>query len=347
LCPTGSFGLPAFLSVLGGLEPYQRLADRLRQVVVDRAAVLEFAYDWRLPVRHNARFLAVATREHLRRWRAHPEHERARVTKPEGRQAELVLVAHSMGGLVARALPLVAGEEVLVDGRLQEVPDVTGEIRALVTLGTPFRGSPLSAVMLAGRRRMPLPGGPLRRLAATLPGLHDLLPSYRCVDTGDDVQWLTPADVAALGGDTSLAENAARLHADLDASDVLDAVTRSLVGTAQPTVQSLGLDPELIQYRHTFSVNNDGSLVRQRRTRSDSGLGRWDGPACLRAPHRIAGHRAAAWRARPYEGGDRLRRRRGERGRSRRRPARRRRDRARPTGRGPPRRDLAADPHGC
>ena len=260
--PDGLLRLPAFLSVLGGLEPYGRLADRLRQAVVDPAAVLEFAYDWRLSVRHNARLLAVAACEHLVRWRAHPEHERARVTKPDGRGGRLVLVAHSMGGLVARALWLVAGEEVVAGGRPREVPDVTGEIRALVTLGTPFRGSPLAAVMLAGRRRMPLPGGPVRRLAATLPGLHDLLPSYRCVDTGDDVRWLTPADVAALGGDTSLAEDAARLHADLGASDVRDAVTRSLVGIAQPTVQSLGLGQELGQYRHTFSVNNDGSLVR-------------------------------------------------------------------------------------
>jgi Lecithin:cholesterol acyltransferase len=287
--PDGLLGLPAFLSVLGGLEPYRRLADRLRRTVVDQAAVLEFAYDWRLSVRHNARLLAVAVHEHLRRWRAHPAHEQARLTKPDGRPANVVLVAHSMGGLVARALPLVAGEGVLVDGSVREVPDVTAEIWALVTLGTPFRGSPLAAVLLAGRKRMPLPGEAVRRMAATAPGLHDLLPSYRCVDTGDDVRRLTPADVAALGGDAALAGDAARLHADLLASDVLDPVTRSLVGVAQPTVQSLGLGPDLTSYRHTFSVNADGSLVRHR----DGALVRTPGWGDATVP-RVSAHRTGS-----------------------------------------------------
>ena len=39
----------------------------------------------------------------------------------------------------------------------------------------------------------------LRELALTLPGVHDLLPSYRCVDDAGG-RPLTPADVADLVG---------------------------------------------------------------------------------------------------------------------------------------------------
>lgn len=46
---TGLLALPAFSPVLAGLEPYTQLVRAVRGVVTDRAAVLEFAYDWRLP----------------------------------------------------------------------------------------------------------------------------------------------------------------------------------------------------------------------------------------------------------------------------------------------------------
>lgn len=51
---------PAWLPVLQGAEPYTRLVGRLRQVVADPAALLEVAYDWRLPVTYYAVRLADA-----------------------------------------------------------------------------------------------------------------------------------------------------------------------------------------------------------------------------------------------------------------------------------------------
>ncbi|MFD8563107.1 hypothetical protein ACFV1N_38025 [Streptosporangium canum] len=277
---------PAFLPGLGGIEPYTELISRIQQVVVDQAAVREFPYDWRLGVAHNARLLDEACHEHLRSWRASEAHLQARRLRPDEREAQLVLVAHSMGGLLVRALSLI--------------PGAIDEIRAVVTLGTPYRGSPLAAVMLATGRGtpLPLPAARMRALAATLPGLHDLLPSYRCVDDGDEVRVLSAADVTALGGDAQLAEDAARLHARLDArhdpaltgdpsgpgstgpskadyaafggfDEVaarqarLDALTRAVVGVAQPTTQTLSLsDGILTQHRYTFGVHADGELVR-------------------------------------------------------------------------------------
>jgi len=272
LRPVGLLRTPAFLPGLGGVEPYTKLADRLRRAVVHPDLVLEFAYDWRLPVLHNARLLAEAAHRHLEAWRASDGHRKARREQPDEREARLVLVAHSMGGLLARALTLVAG-------------DLIDEIRDLITLGTPLRGSPLAAVLLATGKGTPMPirSAPLRELAATLPGVHDLLPSYRCVDEGTDVRLLTAADVARLGGDTGMAEDAARLHAMLDArlapeldytafggfdqvaarQDRLARITRTVVGVAQPTVQSLGLrDGVVEQYTHSFRVHSDGELVR-------------------------------------------------------------------------------------
>ncbi|MEV5414010.1 hypothetical protein AB0K60_34905 [Thermopolyspora sp. NPDC052614] len=268
LRPTGLLRTPAFLPGLGGVEPYTRLVDRLRRVVVHPDLVLEFAYDWRLPVLHNARLLADAARRHLQAWRDSDGHQKARREQPDEREARLVLVAHSMGGLLARALTLVAG-------------DLVDDIRDLITLGTPLRGSPLAAVLLATGRGTPIwfRSDPLRKLAATLPGVHDLLPSYRCVDEGTDVRLLTASDVAHLGGDARMAEDAARLHAMLDAhlapeldytayggfdqvaarQDRLTAVTRTVVGIAQPTVQSLGLRGGVVeQYHHTFRVHDKG-----------------------------------------------------------------------------------------
>jgi hypothetical protein len=59
-------------------------------------------------------------------------------------------------------------------------------VRATVTLGTPFFGAS-KAVLLLGSGRgspVPLPRARVRRLAVTLPGVYDLLPSYRCVSDG-------------------------------------------------------------------------------------------------------------------------------------------------------------------
>jgi hypothetical protein len=45
----------------------------------------------------------------------------------------------------------------------------------------------------------------MQALAATLPGVHDLLPGYRCVNADSDAHHLTPADVEAIGGNRDLA----------------------------------------------------------------------------------------------------------------------------------------------
>lgn len=245
---TGLLRFPAFSPVLAGFEPYTTLCDRIRRTMVaSPKAVLEFAYDWRLPVEYNASRLAAEAVKHLARWRACPEHEEARRVRPDGRPAQLVLVAHSMGGLLCRALSLISG--------------ATDDVRATITLGTPFDGAAKAAVLLSSGRGIPLPRRRLRRLAATLPGLHDLLPMYRCVDQGDEVRRLIPADVAALGGDAELARAAQESHARL--AQVRLAGHRAVVGTQQPTVSSLQLrDGVVRELHHSFQLNSDDEFVR-------------------------------------------------------------------------------------
>ncbi len=241
---TGLLKLPAYAPFLKGSEPYTTLVAGLRTVVADPAAIGEFAYDWRLPVEYNARLLAAAARQHLDAWRAHQADWNPRPARP----ARLVLVAHSMGGLLVRALP--------------DASEL--DIRATVTLGTPFDGAATAALILnTGRGApIPLPRGRLRDLATTLPGLHDLLPAYRCLDDAEhDPCRLAPADVAAIGGDTELATASFEFHRRTSTRPLVG--HHQVIGASQPTVQSLHLrDGVLTGHHHTFRLDTAGVFER-------------------------------------------------------------------------------------
>ncbi|MCG5213111.1 hypothetical protein MBA17_07505 [Streptosporangium sp. KLBMP 9127] len=230
--------------MLRGFEPYTALVAKARQAVADPAAVVEFPYDWRLSIEYNAHLLADAAQRHLDAWRAHPR---------GSRQARLVLVAHSMGGLIASYFTHLLGG--------------AGEVRAVVTLGTPFHGSVKAAMLLDSGRAtpLPLPRARLRALAGGMPGLHDLLPTYRCVDEGESARRLTAADVAGLGGDAELAGQALERRARL-----LGAGGQAgwpelwpLVGVRQPTLQSVTLTGEgLRAARYSLRPSESGGVVR-------------------------------------------------------------------------------------
>ena len=259
ITPAGLLRFPAWVPFIHGFEPYGDLADAVRSRTVHPAAVREFAYDWRLPVEHNGRLLADEAHRHLTAWRQHAAHQAARDVYGDGRPARLVFVCHSMGGLLARA----AFAHAAASGS-----SLDSEIRAVITLGTPFHGAAKAAVILNGNRSDPLPAMPRRsmqHLAATLPGVHDLLPGYRCLDTGTDAEHLKPADVEAIGGDRELAASA------LDFQRRLRTVSlpghRTVHGVAQPTVQSMRIDGGIVREQYeAFEYNRDGQLARHRDT---------------------------------------------------------------------------------
>lgn len=240
-------GMPAFIPGFHGQEPYSKLVSRARTAAARPDAVLEFPYDWRLGVAHNAALLAIAAERHLTNWR------RQQIA---GDDAELVLVAHSIGGLVAQYFTGILGGRDIV--------------RSTVTLGTPFYGSVASVRMLSEGLRFPLPL-PYKRAAElfrTMPGLYDMLPTYRCVDDGGILRTLTAADIASIGGSAELASQAFELHQRLCSSD--GGVLNTIVGVGQPTAQSVHIKSGTIELANYARGPESAGSLRRVDTKGDS-----------------------------------------------------------------------------
>ena len=254
---------PAFAPLLAGFEPYTRLLKAVRAVAAHPDAVAEFAYDWRLPVAYNANLLAEFSHRHLTEWRRHSVHaEPGRSQSANAGPARLVLVAHSMGGLLARHLATISG--------------IAEEIRATITLGTPFYGAPKAVQLMATGKGapLPMPRARVRSLAGGLPGVHDLLPVYRCVTenrrsevgtasgayagAAQGARRLTPSDIGNVGGDSELAEVSFAWHEQISSVSPIGHI--QVVGSKQPTVQALTIDAgTVIGHRYTLQPPRDAS----------------------------------------------------------------------------------------
>ncbi|GJF34985.1 hypothetical protein KNE206_76850 [Kitasatospora sp. NE20-6] len=253
---TGLLAKPWWLPVFEGLDPYTDLRKALSGVVLAPEAVAPFPYDWRLAVSYNGALLARAARAHLMRWRARV------AARPDWRATgervpRLVFVAHSMGGLVVRAA-------------LEQDPELAADTRAVITAGTPFLGSAKAVLALNLAHAQAGPTWLQRRvqaLAATLPGVHDLLPGYRCLDVGLDVERLTAGDVARFGGDRDLTERSLAERARHREDGFAMPGHRAIVGDAQPTVQTLHEQRRahlaVAEGRHhAFDIDDDRQLLR-------------------------------------------------------------------------------------
>ncbi|MFJ3973526.1 hypothetical protein ACIPYR_36035 [Streptomyces parvus] len=253
---TALLATPWWLPVFGGFDPYNDVHGTLTGVVLASDAVASFPYDWRLAVSYNGALLARAARAHLAQWReqvaARSEWRAAGEQRPR-----LLFAAHSMGGLVVRAA-------------LEQDPELAAETRAVITVGTPFLGSAKAILAL---NLLNTEAGPrwllqrVQKMAATLPGVHDLLPGYRCLDQGLDVERLTAADVARFGGDPDLAARSFRELACHREKPFAMPGHRAIVGEAQPTVQTLEEQQSAgyavaVGRHHAFDVGGDGELLR-------------------------------------------------------------------------------------
>ena len=160
------------------IDGYGRIADVLREHLglEDGASFFPFPYDWRRDIRSAAARLRTASEQ----WLA----ER-RKTFPDAR---LVLLCHSMGGLVARTF--LHCEEGWRDTRL------------VVTFGTPFRGSmnPIDYMANGFKKKF---GGitvlDLTDMARSLTGLYQMMATYPCIDLGDGT-FQRVSDVPSLPG---------------------------------------------------------------------------------------------------------------------------------------------------
>jgi pimeloyl-ACP methyl ester carboxylesterase len=170
-----------------------------------------FPYDWRLSNRYNARLLARRAIPALEHWQKQPGMD----------DAKLVLICHSMGGLIARWF---ADQEGGAE-----------RIRALITIGTPFRGAAKAVRTLVNGLE---PGiGPLRAsltgFVRSLPSLYQLLPQYNCLVTDNGRTDLITGRCPGL--DADMLRDAADFHRKITGDGKATYALHKVVGIRQPT----------------------------------------------------------------------------------------------------------------
>lgn len=146
--------LPGFF----GVDDYQAIVSTLHRVVkTPDQQLIAFPYDWRASSRYAAERLETVANDALTKWRA----------QSGNAQAKLWLVCHSMGGLVARYFCEHLGGSKIT--------------RALITIGTPHRGSAKALGALVNGYRL----GPidLTNMLRSLPSVYELLPQYPVIQT--------------------------------------------------------------------------------------------------------------------------------------------------------------------
>ena len=215
---------PNWLPILDGIEPYKGMIRALEELALRPSAVLAFGYDWRQSVEHNARRLRDAVDAHLAAWRetiATMEQSERGNDEPR-----VTFVCHSMGGLVARWFATFLDTEQVT--------------RRIITFGTPFAGSVKAVRLVAAGDilRFGVLAEPLREAARTMPGVHDLLPTYRCVERNGRVERPTVDDVVALGATQWLVADAVGRAAQVSQATTVGVEIRSMVGVRQPTLSS-------------------------------------------------------------------------------------------------------------
>ncbi|MGV9316092.1 esterase/lipase family protein [Streptomyces sp. NPDC003691] len=239
------------------------------------ANVVLFPYDFRLGVRHAARLLAADV------------HERLKDLAPSERAGRVVVVAHSMGGLVARYwLGPLGGHELC---------------RALITLATPHRGAPKALHLLANGVRVAgvrLDG--VSELLRQWPSVSELLPRYPVVRDTATGTARYPHEVP-LDGLRPLAERGFALHREIE--EAWEAMPRT--GAEPQIVPRLGWS-----HRTAGSAVWDGRALTVAKERpSWLDLAGWeqdhgDGtvPAFSAVPVELDGHDTSGWRTRDRHG---------------------------------------------
>jgi pimeloyl-ACP methyl ester carboxylesterase len=246
------------LHLLPGLwkiDGYSEVSDMIeRRFAVERGKnFFHFPYDWRRDNRVSARKLQKQTHTWLNAWRQRSGNDDAR----------LILIGHSMGGLVARYFL-----EVLEGWR---------STRALITFGTPYRGS-LNAVnaLSNGMKKGPFGLLDLTRLARSLTSLYQLLPTYRCYDPGTGTMHRVHEEQGIPNIALDRAKEAARFHREIreavEANRQNDRYRNEgykifpVVGIAQRTYQSARRTGSKVEMRHVdFEGENkrgDGTVPR-------------------------------------------------------------------------------------
>ncbi len=161
--------IPGFYKIDG----YSYLRNQLTQNfdLTFNSNYLEFAYDWRRDNKISARLLKRLIDNKLSKW------------KEKYPKAKIILIAHSMGGLISRYyLEHLGGKE---------------QCKALITLGTPYRGSvKILNFLTNGYQKKPLPA--LTDVLRSFTSGYQLLPIYPVIDI--DGNWLRITETNSIPG---------------------------------------------------------------------------------------------------------------------------------------------------
>jgi pimeloyl-ACP methyl ester carboxylesterase len=232
------------------IDGYTKLVRHIEQkfAVKQGENLFEFPYDWRRDNRVASRQLATKAEGWLRAWRQ----------KSGNGDAKLVIVGHSMGGLIAR--------------HFIECREGWRDTRTLVTIGTPYGGSLYSLGTLVNGKKIKF--FDLTEIARSLTALYQLLPVYPCYDGGDG-ELVRVAETQIKNVDAKKAKNALAFH-----HEIRDAVEknrkdqayadsrydiRPIVGIEQPTAQSAVRDGDkvkLLQRHGKEDLKGDGTVPR-------------------------------------------------------------------------------------
>ena len=203
--------------------------------------LFEFPYDWRRDNRVAAGRLQRQSRTWLNEWR-----ESSGAT-----DAKLVLVGHSMGGLISRYF--------------LECLDGWRDTRTLVTFGTPYRGSLNALDVLANGLKIKF--FDLTEVARSFTAIYQLLPTYPCYDGGNgDLAYVDESDIPNLDEEkTKVAldfhrEIRAAVETHLDDQAYVDGRygLGRIVGIKQPTQQSARRDGNRLELLRTIGGDDPG-----------------------------------------------------------------------------------------
>lgn len=223
--------VPGLVKIDGYTTTSRLITDNFDVIVGDifhggkPANFFEFPYDWRRDNRVTAKLLKRLLDERLKEWREYTGNKDAKV----------ILLAHSMGGLVSRYY--------------LEVLEGWKDCKALITFGTPYRGS-LGAVdsLANGYKRLFID---LTEVLRSLSSIYQLLPIYPSLKTIDgEYHRIAEAPVELPNIVKAKAEDALRFHREIeeavsrhqdDAAYLKSYKIIPIVGTKQVTLQSASL----------------------------------------------------------------------------------------------------------
>lgn len=184
----------------------------------------EFAYDWRRDNRVSARKLNAVARSKLADWR-----------KSSGNaEAQIVLVAHSMGGLVSRYFI-----ECLDGWRIT---------RRLISIGTPYRGS-LDAVGTicngAAKKVGPITLADASKASRSFQSLYQLLPVYPVIDAGEGLVRVDALHLPNL--DRTRAAAALKFHQEMTDANANNRKNEEYVNRGELVAPTVGIEQATFQ----------------------------------------------------------------------------------------------------